>query len=253
VLAVDVHSSDAILVAAVFLATAVEMVEALTIVIAVGTTESWRRAIEGAAAALATLAVLVLAFGPALLKVPLDALRLVVGSVLLVFGLQWLRKAVLRSAGIRAKRDEDAKFAEAVVELSEAEAQGEGPRVAFIMAFKGVFLEGLEVVITVLTLGASAHRLGLAATTAAVAVVLVAVVGLVVARQLSGVPENAMKMGVGVMLVSFGSFWVGEALRVGWPGGDAALVGLVAFYAASCFVLLRALATGAQRRIAARQ
>jgi uncharacterized membrane protein len=249
VLAIDVHSSDAILVLAVFLATAVEMVEALTIVIAVGTTESWRHALEGAAAAIGALGVLVLAFGPALLRVPLDALRLVVGGVLLVFGLQWLRKAVLRSAGLKAKRDEDAKFAEAVVVLSEAEAEGDGPRVAFVMAFKGVFLEGLEVVITVLTLGVSAHRLGLAAATAATAIVAVALVGLVVARQLSGVPENAMKMGVGIMLVSFGTFWVGEALRIGWPGGDAALLGLVALYGASCLALVRALDSDRWRRL----
>ena len=136
-----------------------------------------------------------------------------------------------------------------MVELSKAEAEGDGPRVAFVMAFKGVFLEGLEVVITVLTLGASAHRLGLAAATAGIAVVAVALVGVVVARQLSGVPENAMKMGVGIMLVSYGTFWVGEALRVGWPGGDAALVVLVALYGACCFVLVRALASGGRRRL----
>ena len=252
-LAVNVHSSDAILIAAVFLACAVEMVEALTIVIAVGSTESWRSALEGAAAAVVSLALLVLAFGPALVRVPLDTLRLVVGSVLLVFGLQWLRKAVLRAGGAKAKRNEDAKFAEAVVELAEAQVEGEGHRVAFIMSFKGVFLEGLEVVITVITLGASAHRLGLASAAAAVAIVVVGLAGLIVARQLSGVPENAMKLSVGVMLTSFGTFWTGEGLRISWPGGDSALLGLVVLYGLASWLLVSAVeaAPGRRRQVSA--
>jgi uncharacterized membrane protein len=227
---VTVSSGNVVLVGAVFIACAVEMVEALTIVFAVGHTRGWRSAFEGTAVALVVLAALVAAFGPALVRVPLDVLRLVVGGVLLIFGLQWLRKAILRSSGFLGKHDEDAIYQKKVAELS---AQGAAPgrdRIAFIMAFKGVFLEGLEVVITVLTLGTAAHRLGLAAVTAGIAIVLVGIVGVVVAKQLSAVPENAMKMTVGVLLVSYGTFWTGEGLKVKWPGGDTMLVGLVAIY-----------------------
>jgi uncharacterized membrane protein len=248
VLAIDVQSSDVVLVAAVFLACAVEMVEALTVVIAVGTTATWRAALWGAGAAVVALAALVALFGPALVRIPIDVLRIVVGSVLLVFGLQWLRKAVLRSSGLMAKRDEDAKFAEAVGEVAEASASGEGDRAGFVLAFKGVLLEGLEVVIAVLTLGASAHRLGLAAVTAAVAIVLVALVGAIVARQLTGVPENAMKLAVGIMLISFGTFWLGEGLRVRWPGGDVAVLALVGIYGAFTWVCVRRLRAADEAR-----
>lgn len=229
-----------VLVGAVFLASAVEMVEALTIVLAVGHTRGWRSALEGTAAALVTLGALVAVFGPALVHVPLSALRLIVGGVLLVFGMQWLRKAILRSSGLKARHDEDAAYAEAVAELNAVEAS-QRDRFAFVMAFKGVFLEGLEVVVTVLTLGVSAHRLGLAAVTAAIAIVLVAVIGLVVARQLSSVPENAMKMTVGVMLVSYGTFWTGEGLKVHWPGSDAMLLLLVALYLAATWIAVAVL------------
>jgi uncharacterized membrane protein len=227
---VTVSSGNVVLVGAVFIACAVEMVEALTIVFAVGHTRGWRSAFEGTVVALVVLAALVAAFGPALVRVPLDVLRLVVGGVLLIFGMQWLRKAILRSSGFLGKHDEDAIYQRKVAELS---ADGTAPgrdRIAFIMAFKGVFLEGLEVVITVLTLGTAAHRLGLAALTAGIAIVLVGIVGVVVAKQLSSVPENAMKMTVGVLLVSYGTFWTGEGLKVKWPGGDTMLVGLVAIY-----------------------
>jgi uncharacterized membrane protein len=194
-IATTVSSGVVVLVGAVFLACAVEMVEALTIVLAVGHTRGWRSAFEGTGAALVVLAALVAAFGPALVHVPLSVLRLVVGGVLLIFGMQWLRKAILRSSGLKAKHDEDAIYRAKVAELQAAGSSVDRDRVAFVMAFKGVFLEGLEVVITVLTLGTSAHRLGLAATVAAIAVVLVGIVGVVVAKQLSSVPENAMKMG----------------------------------------------------------
>jgi uncharacterized membrane protein len=231
-------TSTLVLVGAVFLACAVEMVEALTIVLAVGHTRGWRSAFEGTAVALVALSALVAIFGPALVHVPLNVLRLIVGSVLLIFGLQWLRKAILRSAGLKAKHDEDAAYAEAVAELTNLDPGVNRDRVAFVMAFKGVFLEGLEVVITVLTLGTSAHRLGLAATVAAVALVLVGAIGLAVSRQLSSVPENAMKMGVGVMLVSFGTFWTGEGLRVRWPGSDASLLGFIALYLVVTWLLV---------------
>ena len=228
--AVTVHTGTLVLVGAVFLACAVEMVEALTIVLAVGHTRGWRSALEGSLVALVALAALVAVFGPALVHVPLNALRLVVGSVLLIFGMQWLRKAVLRSAGLKAKHDEDVAYAEAVAKLSAVDGADDRNRIAFVMAFKGVFLEGLEVVITVLTLGTSAHRVGLAAIVAVVALVLVGAIGIGVSRQLSSVPENAMKTGVGVMLVSFGTFWTGEGLHVRWPGSDVSLLFLIALY-----------------------
>ncbi|MHB8378668.1 MAG: COG4280 domain-containing protein [Acidimicrobiales bacterium] len=229
---VTVSSGVVVLVGAVFLASAVEMIEALTIVFAVGHTRGWRSAFEGTIVALLCLGALVAAFGPALVHVPLDVLRLIVGGVLLIFGLQWLRKAVLRSSGLKAKHDEDEIYRETVATLTAQPANTGRDRVSFVMAFKGVFLEGLEVVITVLTLGTSAHRLGLAVVVAAIAVVLVGVIGVVVAKQLSSVPENAMKMAVGVLLVSYGTFWTGEGLKVRWPGGDTMLVGLVAIYLA---------------------
>ncbi|MDE3082660.1 MAG: hypothetical protein KGJ39_04495 [Acidobacteriota bacterium] len=234
-------SSAIVLVGAVFLACAVEMVEALTIVLAVGHTRGWRSALEGTGVALAALAALVAVLGPALVHVPLSALRLVVGGVLLIFGMQWLRKAILRASGLKALHDEDEIYRETVAELEAIATRPDRDRIAFVMAFKGVFLEGLEVVVAVLTLGTSAHRLGLAAATAGVAIVLVGVVGVIVAKQLSSVPENLMKMGVGVMLVSFGTFWTGEGLKVSWPGSDAFLLFFVAFYAIVCAVTISVL------------
>jgi len=236
-------SSVAVLVTAVFLASTVEMVEALTIVVAVGTTRSWRSAFEGVAAALAALAALVGIFGPTLVQIPMSILRVVVGFLLLIFGLQWWRKAVLRSVGLKAKHDEDQIFAETVAELRAHDQAANRDYLAFMMSFKGVFLEGLEVVVAVLTLGLSStpHRLGLAALVASAAVVLVAIVGAVVSKQLSNVPENAMKMSVAIMLVSYGTFWMGEGLKVTWPGKDAMLLGLVAFYAAATAVYVAVL------------
>ncbi len=234
----SVSSGVIVLVGAVFLACAVEMVEALTIVLAVGHTRGWRSAFEGTVVALVALAALVAAFGPALVHIPLSVLRLVVGGALLIFGMQWLRKAILRSSGLKAMHDEDAIYKETVAELEAINARPDRDRIAFVMAFKGVFLEGLEVVITVLTLGTSAHRLGLAVITAGVAIVLVGVTGAIVAKQLSHVPENAMKMGVGILLVSYGTFWVGEGLKVTWPGNDGALLALVGLYAVVAWVLI---------------
>ena len=242
------HSATYVLLASVFLASSVEMVEALTIVVAVGVTRGWRSALEGVAAAVATLAAMVAAIGPALVHyVPLYTLRIVVGGLLLVFGLQWLRKAVLRSVGLKAKHDEDAIFAEQVAELStEARPASGRDATAFAVAFKGVFLEGLEVVVIVLTLGVADHRLGLAAAAAGAAVVVVAAIGAVVSRQLAGVPENAMKMIVGLMLVSFGTFWSGEGVGVRWPGSELALPVLVGVYAVVTWLAVSAI--GRERR-----
>jgi uncharacterized membrane protein len=234
----SVPSGVVVLVGAVFLASCVEMVEALTIVLAVGHTRGWRSALQGSAVAIVVLAALVASFGPALVRVPLNELRLIVGAVLLIFGMQWLRKAILRASGLKALHDEDAIYREKVAELKALDASVNLDRVAFVVAFKGVFLEGLEVVILVLTLGSSAHRLGLAAVAAAAAVVLVGVVGVVVAKQLSKVPENAMKMSVGVLLVTYGTFWTGEGLKVKWPGGDVMLAAFVGIYAVVTWLLV---------------
>jgi uncharacterized membrane protein len=214
------------------------MVEALTIVFAVGHTRGWRSAFEGTGVALVVLSALVAAFGPALVRVPLNVLRLIVGAVLLIFGLQWLRKSILRATGFKAKHDEDAIYEETVAALRATGAPSGRDRIAFVMAFKGVFLEGLEVIILVITLGTSAHRLGLAAIVASIAVVIIAVCGVLVAKQLSSVPENALKMSVGVLLVTYGTFWTGEGLKVHWPGGDSMLIGLTAIYAVVTWLLV---------------
>jgi uncharacterized membrane protein len=243
-----VSSGVVVLVGAVFLACAVEMVEALTIVLAVGHTRGWRSAFEGTGAALVVLAALVAAFGPALVHVPINVLRLVVGGVLLIFGMQWLRKAILRSGGLKAKHDEDQIYREKVAELQAIGSTVNRDRVAFVMAFKGVFLEGLEVVITVLTLGTSAHRLGLAAIVAALAVLLVGAAGVLVAKQLSNVPENAMKMTVGILLVSYGTFWTGEGLKVKWPGNDLMLVSFIGIYLVVVGLLVAMLRRSAPQR-----
>jgi uncharacterized membrane protein len=234
------------MVVAVFLASLVEMVEALTIVVAVGVTRGWRSAFEGVAAALGLLTAIVLLVGPSLARIPLTGMRLVVGGFLLVFGMQWLRKAILRSAGLKAKHDEDQIFAETVASLRAAASRRDAA--GFVTAFKGVFLEGVEVVVTVITLGGSAHRLTLAATSALVAVALVVVVGVIVARQLSNVPENAMKMTVGLMLVSYGTFWVGEGLGLHWPSGDATLLELIGVYGLAAAAAIRWLVTPAKVR-----
>lgn len=235
-------SSDVVLITAVFIASAVEMVEALTIVLAVGITRGWRSSLEGVGAALIALTVIVVILGPALVRyVPISLLRAIVGGVLLIFGLQWMRKAVLRASGFKAKRDEDAVYRKKVKELSGANVRSGRDAQGFVVAFKGVFIEGLEVVIIVLTLGSSAHNLGLASLAAISAVVVVALIGLAVSRQLSEVPENAMKLVVGVMLVSFGTFWGGEGLGLNWPGNDLIVPLFVALYAVVTFVMVRIL------------
>src|SRR5438309_10601188 len=214
----------------VFLACAVEAVEALTIVLAIGVTRGWRWALTGVGAATAALAVVVAALGPALSALPINALRVVVGALLLIFGLQWLRKAVLRASGLKALRDEDKEFAAEADAARAAERPREGfDGYAFAISFKGVLLEGLEVAFIVVTFGASQHNVGLAAVAAAIAVVVVAAVGFAVRAPLARVPENAMKFSVGVMLTSFGIFWGAEGTGVEWPGGEIVLVAVLAF------------------------
>jgi uncharacterized membrane protein len=216
------------LAVSVFLACAVEAVEALTIVLAVGITRSWRWALAGVGAATLALAVIVAALGPALSAVPINALRVVVGGLLLVFGLQWLRKAVLRAAGLKALHDETQTFAAETESARAAAGAGAGfDGYAFTISFKGVLLEGLEVAFIVLTFGSSQHEVALAAVAAGVAVVAVVAAGVAIRAPLARVPENAMKFVVGVMLTSFGIFWGAEGAGASWPGGDASLLAVV--------------------------
>lgn len=241
---------DVFLFAGVFLACIVEAVEALTIVLAVGTTRSWRATWQGVGAGLGVLAMIVAVLGPALTAIPINDLRLVVGALLLVFGLQWVRKAVLRASGLKATHDEARIFAE---QTSRAEAAAAGRRglvpdwYAFTVAFKGVLLEGLEVAFIVLTFGASQGSLLLAVTAAVSAVVVVLAVGVAVRRPLSQVPENSLKFGVGVLLTSFGTFWAGEGAGVDWPGSDAAILVLLALYGLTALLLVQWLSRTAQR------
>ncbi len=212
----------------VFLASLVECVEALTIVLAVGSTRSWSSALSGAGVATLVLAALTAGLGPALTALPIGALRLVVGGLLLIFGLQWLREAILRASGLRAPRDESGEFEEEATAALAAGGLRDGlDAYSFTIAFKGVLLEGLEVVFIVLTFGANQHRVGLAALAAIVAALAVVATGILVHRPLSRVPENAMKFAVGVMLTSFGLFWGAEGAGATWPGGDAALLATV--------------------------
>jgi uncharacterized membrane protein len=221
-----------LLVVSVFLACAVEAVEALTIVLAAGTSRDWRSALTGVGAGLLVLAGVVAALGPALTAVPIDALRLVVGGLLLVFGLQWLRKAILRAAGLKALHDEADSYAR---QTAEARAASRGGRFAvpdwyaFTLSFKGVVLEGLEVAFIVVTFGANQGAIGLAVLGAVAAIVLVAAAGIAVRGPLARVPENTMKFTVGVLLTTFGMFWGAEGAGARWPGDDAAFLALLAF------------------------
>jgi len=232
-------STTAFVVLGAFLASAVEMVEALTIVLAVGTTRSWRSALTGVAVATLALAATVAALGPALTVVPIDSLRIVVGALLLVFGLQWLRKAILRASGLKALHDEDTAYATEVAHAGEAAKEEHAGLdwYAFTIAFKGVFLEGLEVAFIVVTFGSTRHATGWAALGAAAALVIVATAGFVVHAPLSRVPENSLKFAVGVMLTGFGTFWGGEGVGVRWPGNEAALPIVIAFFAATALAL----------------
>jgi uncharacterized membrane protein len=239
----------AALVLTVFVACAVEAVEALTIVLAAGLTREWRSTFQGMAVALVVLAAVVAAVGPALTLFPLTALRLVVGALLAVFGLQWLRKAILRASGYKGLHDETSIYARQVAAAREAAPggrRGVHDWYAFTLSFKGVLLEGLEVVFIAVTFGDNQGNLGLAALGAVAAVLVVAGVGVAARAPLARVPENSMKLAVGVMLTSFGTFWGAEGAGASWPGGDAALLvivpGIALFAAAMVFWLRRATA-----------
>jgi uncharacterized membrane protein len=233
------------LFAAVFLACIVEAVEATTIILAAGTTREWRSTLIGVGAGLVSLAVVVAVLGPAVGALPLGVLRIVVGALLLVFGLQWLRKSILRGSGYKALHDETLIFQTQVAAAQAAEQDRRGlvgDWYAFTLAFKGVLLEGLEVVFIVLTFGANAGNVRLATIAAALAVVVVAGIGIAVRAPLARVPENGMKFVVGAMLTAFGAFWSVEGAGADWPGGDAALLVLapaVALFGILIIVWLR--------------
>ena len=196
-----------------------------------GVTRGWRSALAGTIAASLALAVIIAALGPALTVIPIEILRLVVGALLLVFGLQWLRKAILRASGWRAVRDEDSVYEReaAAARAAPSEERAGLDWYGFTVSFKGVLLEGLEVAFIVLTFGSTQGSIPLAIAGAAAAVVLVIVAGVIVRGPLSRVPENTLAFAVGVMLTTFGIFWGAEGAGVDWPGGDAALPVVLGF------------------------
>jgi Ca2+/H+ antiporter, TMEM165/GDT1 family len=217
-----------------FAASFVEAVEALTIVLAVGLARGWRPALTGGAAALVALALIVAVLGPLLGAVPIHALQFVVGVLLLMFGLRWLRKAILRAVGVVALHDEDAAFQRETRQLTAAgrRLEHEFDWVGCAAAFKAILLEGVEVVFIVIAVGAARGLLGVASAGALAACIAVAAIGAAIHRPLARVPENGLKFGVGVMLSAFGLFWTGESLGVAWPGGDAAILGFIALFLA---------------------
>jgi uncharacterized membrane protein len=244
-------TSTVVLFLAVFAASAVEAVEALTIVLAVGVVRGWRSTLGGVGAAAAVLAAIVAALGPALDHIPISTLRLVVGALLLAFGLQWLRKAILRASGYLSLRDEAAAFARGRAQAGAAADAGRASMdwYSFTVAFKGVLLEGLEVAFIVVTFGSTEGHLGLAAGAAAAAAVLVVAVGAIVHGPLERVPENTLKFVVGILLTGFGTFWGAEGAGVDWPGSDAAVLAVIGFVALVSLGLTRQLR---RRRLALR-
>ncbi len=220
------HAGPTVLAA--FLASLVEFVEALTVVLAVGSVRGWPGALAGAGVALAVLLALIAVLGTALTRIPLDVIQLVVGVLLLLFGLRWLRKAILRSAGIIPLHDEAEAFAKETAAMRRLGGGGGWDRVAFAAAFQITMLEGTEVVFIVIAIGAGGAGLLLPASLGALAaLLLVVVLGLLIHRPLASVPENALKFTVGVLLSAFGCFWMGEGIGLDWPGGDGSILALV--------------------------
>ena len=239
------------LILTVFVACAVEAVEALTIVLATGITREWKSTFQGMGVALVALALITAAVGPAISYLPLTGLRLVIGALLAIFGLQWLRKAVLRATGYKSLHDEASAYLREVAAAETAtrvSKRGVSDWYSFTLAFKGVLLEGLEVVFIVITFGDNQKNIGAAVIGAAAAIIVVTITGIAVKAPLTRVPENWMKFAVGVMLTSFGTFWGAEGAGVAWPGSDAALlviVPVVALAAAACIFWLRSRKTAA--------
>jgi len=220
---------------AAFLASIVECVEALTIVLAVGAVRGWRGALGGTGLALLVLCGLVLALGPALTRIPLGLVQLGLGTLLLMFGMRWLRKAILRSAGVIPLHDEDAAYARETTSLAAAGGVARGfDRVAVSAAFKITMIEGIEVVFIVIAVGAAGSGLLVPASLGAAAALLVVMaLGLVLHRPVTMIPENILKFAVGVLLCSFGTFWVGEGMGLAWPGGDWSIPALNAAFLAA--------------------
>ena len=234
-------STAAPAIGSAFLASAVEIVEAFTIILAVATLRGWRPAVLGTVAALVTLGAIILALGPVLNLVPLHALQFVIGVLLLLFGIGWLRKASLRAAGVIPLHDEDAIFAAEKATLDEEARRRQTSHewIAGIAAYKAVLLEGLEVVFIVIAVGAGRGLIWPASLGALTACVAVLALGAAVHRPLSTVPENTLKFGVGVMLSAFGVFWTGEGLGIEWPGADLALFVFAALFLAAGLIAAR--------------
>lgn len=228
-------------VLASFMASSVEFVEALTIVLAVGVVRGWRSALIGVAAALAVLVTLIAILGPSLMQIPLNWVQIFVGTLLLLFGLRWLRKAILRAAGVLPLHDEAKAFEQQTASLRAegAVAPRQIDKLAFATSFKIVMLEGIEVVFIVIAIGASGQMLIPASIGAALALVAVILLGLALHRPLTRVPENSLKFGVGVMLSAFGVFWVGEGIGLQWPSADWSLLALIAAFLLIALVLVQ--------------
>ena len=229
------HAAPSVLAA--FLASLVEAVEALTVILAVGSVRGWRAALAGTAVALGVLLVLVVTLGSALLRVPLGMLQLVVGGLLLLFGLRWLRKAILRQVGVIALHDEAAAYARQSESMRRLDSARGWDKVAFLSCFQITMLEGAEVVFIVVAIGAGGAGLLLPTSLGALAALLVVVLlGLAIHRPLANVPENTLKFIVGVLLSAFGTFWAGEGIGIAWPGGDWSLPGLIAGFLATALL-----------------
>ncbi|MFJ3315133.1 COG4280 domain-containing protein [Herbaspirillum huttiense] len=232
-----VHLAPTVL--ASFMASLVEFVEALTVVLAVGTVRGWRPAIVGTISALGILLLLVVFFGKSLAAIPLRIIQLVIGTLLLMFGLRWLRKAILRSAGVIPLHDETAAYQKEMALLrQDMPSKDAWDKGAFLTTFKIVMLEGIEVVFIVIAIGASGQLMLPASVGALAPLLAVILLGLWLHRPLANIPENTLKFGVGILLAAFGTFWVGEGIRIQWPGADLILIALIIGYFAIAHAVL---------------
>jgi uncharacterized membrane protein len=222
-----------------FLASFVEVVEAFTIVLAVGITQGWPPAFAGTGLAFATLAAMVVVFGPLLSLIPIEVLQFFIGALLILFGMRWLRKAILRAGGHMAKHDEAAAFSEETETLERQRDNRRANYLAGLAAYKAVLLEGVEVVFIVIAIGAGHKMIAEASAGAFAAFLVVLIIGLAVHKPLSRVPENTLKFVVGLMLTSFGIFWTGEGLNVNWPGADLSILGIFVIFLAASLGLVR--------------
>jgi Ca2+/H+ antiporter, TMEM165/GDT1 family len=233
---------------AAFLASLVEFIEALTVVLAVGAVRGWRGALAGTVLALVVLLGLTAALGPALTRIPLEMVQLVVGALLLLFGLRWLRKAILRAAGLIALHDEEAAYTAETAEMRRFGAPAAGlDGIAVATSFKIVMLEGIEVVFIVIAIGASGNLLAPAAAGALAALLVVIALGVALHRPIATIPENTLKFVVGGVIAAFGTFWLGEGIGATWPGGDLSLPVLIA-----CFLVVALLCIRLARGVASR-